>query len=241
MNLRLGIDVGGTNTDAVILDPDNRLLAKAKRPTTEDVSTGVHGAVDAVLTLSRIDPSSILHAMLWTTHCTNAIVERKGLASVGVVRLSAPSGLAVPPFREWPKDILARLGINYRIVKGGYEYNGAFLMAPDPHEVEKALRSLKDLGVEALAISCVFSPVNAEQERMARDRNPGAASAVQRLPDALWSQGQVAYDCPRSLAHGCRHRCRDTQQRAFAHAFCAVGSRTIGILHDVAQHLVGHV
>jgi N-methylhydantoinase A/oxoprolinase/acetone carboxylase beta subunit len=170
MSFRLGIDVGGTNTDAVILDPGDRVVAKAKRPTTEDVSTGIHEAVDAVLTLSAIDPGEIIHAMLGTTHCTNAIVERKGLARVGTIRLSAPAGLAVPPYLEWPDDILGHLGTQYRIVKGGYEYNGASLSPPDPREVEEALKSLKKQEVQALAISCVFSPVNAGQERMARDK-----------------------------------------------------------------------
>jgi len=170
MSFRLGIDVGGTNTDAVILDPGNHVIAKAKRPTTEDVSTGIHEAVDAVLTLSAIDPGEINHAMLGTTHCTNAIVERKGLARVGIIRLSAPAGLAVPPYLEWPDDILGHLGTEYRIVKGGYEYNGASLTPPDPREVEEALKSLKKQEVQALAISCVFSPVNAGQERMARDK-----------------------------------------------------------------------
>ena len=126
--------------------------------------------MDAVLIQGRIDPAAIRHAMLGTTHCTNAIVERKGLARIGLIRLSAPAGLAVPPFLEWPEDILGHLGTHYRIVKGGYEYNGAFLAAPDPQEIEEALTSLKDKEVEALAISCVFSPVNAEQEHMARDK-----------------------------------------------------------------------
>jgi N-methylhydantoinase A/oxoprolinase/acetone carboxylase beta subunit len=170
MSFRLGIDVGGTNTDAVILDAQDRVLAKAKRPTSEDVSTGIRQAVEAVLNQSRIDPARIVHAMLGTTHCTNAIVERKGLARVGVIRLSAPSGLAVPPFLEWPEDILAALGRHYRIVKGGYEYNGKLLAEPEEREIEQALLSLKQEGVEALAVSCAFSPVNHEQEHLARDK-----------------------------------------------------------------------
>ena len=43
--MRLGIDVGGTNTDAVILDEDDRLLAKGKTPDTEDVITGIERVV----------------------------------------------------------------------------------------------------------------------------------------------------------------------------------------------------
>ena len=55
-----------------------------------------------VLEESGIDPAGILHAMLGTTHSTNAIVERQGLAVVGIIRLCAPSGLSVPPYIDWP-------------------------------------------------------------------------------------------------------------------------------------------
>jgi hypothetical protein len=48
-DLRLGIDVGGTNTDAAVLDTADRLVAKAKAPTTPDVTGGVTAALDAVL------------------------------------------------------------------------------------------------------------------------------------------------------------------------------------------------
>ena len=48
LDYRLGIDVGGTNTDAVILDRDDRVLAKAKVPTTPDVTGGIVAALDAV-------------------------------------------------------------------------------------------------------------------------------------------------------------------------------------------------
>ncbi len=169
MSFRLGIDVGGTNTDAVILDGDNRVKAKAKCPTTPDISTGIQGAVDRVLGKSKIDSSQILYAMLGTTHATNAIVERKGLSKVGVVRLGAPSGLAIPPMMDWPADIVSHIGSYYSMVKGGYEYDGKPISHPENEEIEQALRKLKNSGIEALAVSCVFSPVNNDQEMLARE------------------------------------------------------------------------
>ena len=169
MSYRLGIDVGGTNTDAVILDKKDKVVSKCKRSTTEDISTGIKEAVDAVLRESNIDPSDIVHAMLGTTHSTNAIVERKGLARTGIVRLGAPSGLAVPPYVDWPEDVIPHIGKHYHIVKGGYEYNGTALSTPDRQEIQKALNALKKAKIEALAVSGVFSPVNGEQESMVRD------------------------------------------------------------------------
>ena len=49
VDLRIGIDVGGTNTDAVVLDVENRLLAKFKTPTTPDLTSGIATALEAVL------------------------------------------------------------------------------------------------------------------------------------------------------------------------------------------------
>lgn len=170
MSYRLGIDVGGTNTDAVLLDKDDSVVAKCKRPTTEDVSTGIKEVVDAVLAESKIDPQHIEHAMLGTTHSTNAIVERKGLSRVGIIRLGAPSGLAVPPFVDWPSDILSYIGKNHRIVGGGFEYNGRIISSPDEDEIQQALLFLREKEIEALAVSCVFSPVNNEQELFVRDK-----------------------------------------------------------------------
>jgi len=169
MRYRLGIDVGGTNTDAVILDNKNKVIAKCKEATTADVSSGIKKAVDTVLHSSRINPSDIADAMLGTTHATNAIVERKGLSKVGVIRLSAPSGFGIPPFVEWPSDILEAIQYSYEIVKGGYEYNGALISKTDKEEITKALRIIKDKGAEALAVSCVFSPVNSEQEKLVQE------------------------------------------------------------------------
>lgn len=59
MSYRLGIDVGGTNTDAVILDRNDKVVSKCKRPTTEDISMGIKEAVDVVLRESKVDPGKI--------------------------------------------------------------------------------------------------------------------------------------------------------------------------------------
>ncbi len=169
MKYRLGIDVGGTNTDAVILDKDNKVIAKCKKATTEDISVGIVNAVEHVLAESGVDPAEIADAMLGTTHATNAIVERKGLSNVGVIRLSAPSGYSIPPYVEWPEDILEAINHFYVIVKGGYEYNGALISDIDRDEIHRALLEVKAKGAEALAVSGVFSLVNNDQEHAVKE------------------------------------------------------------------------
>lgn len=166
--LRLGIDVGGTNTDAVILAPSDQVLASVKSPTTPDVTTGIVNALRAVLSASRIPPSAIRYAMLGTTHCTNAIVTRRGLNPVGVIRLGAPATLAVPPLLTWPQDLRRMVSAHHVVLHGGHEYNGEPLTALDPQEVRKAARQMKDQ-VRAVAITGVFSPVNPDHELQVRD------------------------------------------------------------------------
>ena len=81
LDCRLGIDVGGTNTDAVILDAADRVLAKAKVACTPNITGGITEAIDAVLRAPGVDSSRITHVMLGTTHATNAVLEQIGRAS----------------------------------------------------------------------------------------------------------------------------------------------------------------
>ncbi len=168
MKCRLGIDVGGTNTDAVILDESGRVVASCKEPTTPDVSTGIERAVDRILDGSRVAPGDIRDAMLGTTHATNAVVERRDLSRVAVLRLSGPSGHSIPPFTEWPADLLGVVQGPWAVVRGGYEYSGAPISIPDKDEIRRALDKAGGNGAQALAISSAFAPVNAEHEEMAR-------------------------------------------------------------------------
>ena len=167
-NLRLGIDVGGTNTDAAVLDTSDRVLANAKSPTTPDVTTGIENVARTVLADLQAPATSIRYAMLGTTHCTNAIVTRRGLSQVGVIRLGAPATLAIEPLLSWPSDLRQTVCIHSCIVQGGHEYNGQQLATLDLEEIRTAARQLKGR-VQAVAITGVFSSVNPDHEQHARD------------------------------------------------------------------------
>ncbi|MFV2065259.1 MAG: hydantoinase/oxoprolinase N-terminal domain-containing protein, partial [Chloroflexota bacterium] len=102
--LRLGIDVGGTNTDAVVVDASGGVLASIKVTTTPDPMDGIRAALEGVL--PDIDKSAISQVMLGTTHPANAIIQRKGLGRVGILRLAAPSSLSVRPAAAWPRGLV---------------------------------------------------------------------------------------------------------------------------------------
>ncbi len=62
--LRIGIDVGGTNTDAVVVDENGTVIAATKAATTPDPSDGIREALSAVI--EGVDKSKITQAMLGT-------------------------------------------------------------------------------------------------------------------------------------------------------------------------------
>ncbi|HUC57346.1 MAG TPA: hydantoinase/oxoprolinase family protein [Streptosporangiaceae bacterium] len=168
LNYRLGIDVGGTNTDAVILDRDDQVLGKAKVPTTPDVTGGIVAALDAVIAGSDADKSKITHAMLGTTHATNAVLERRKLQRVAVIRIGAPATLGVRPMFEWPADLTAVVSAGAAIVAGGIEFDGRDLSPFDEDAVARFLASVAGQ-CDAVAITSVFAPVSARHELLAAE------------------------------------------------------------------------
>ena len=164
---KLGIDVGGTNTDAVLIDEGRAVVAAVKRPTSGDVYAGIMGAVDAVLEASGVDRALIGQAMLGTTQCTNAIVERKGLAPIAVLRIGAPASVGIPPMVDWAADIAA-VCVDSAIIEGGFEYDGKRLAAFDEAACRAFFEGVRGR-VEAVAVSCVFSPVRNDDELRAAE------------------------------------------------------------------------
>jgi N-methylhydantoinase A/oxoprolinase/acetone carboxylase beta subunit len=163
MSLRIGIDVGGTNTDAVLMD-DLAVIAKIKTPTTPDVTGGITTALRHVLATSETHTAAIAGVMIGTTHFTNAVVERRRLAPTAAVRLGLPATAALPPMVDWPEDLAATLGRHTYLVHGGHEFDGRQIAPLDPDEIRTVASQIAANGITAIAVSSVFSPVNTSME-----------------------------------------------------------------------------
>lgn len=161
--LRVGIDVGGTNTDAVVVDARNRLLAKVKHPTTPDVTTGILTALRLVLEQLDGAGSRVGHVMLGTTHATNAILERRNLNRVAAIRLGGPATHSIPPLSSWPADLRAAVSCGEIVVDGGVEMTGEPIVPLDEDGVRRFLDGVAEQA-EGIAVSGVFSPVLSDQE-----------------------------------------------------------------------------
>jgi len=173
--IKVGIDVGGTNTDAAILDGD-RVLAAFKAPTSGDVSTGIVEALRGVLAQSGLPISDIGSLVIGTTHFTNAFVQARELSPVAVIRIGAPATMALPPLCGWPARLADCIGGFRRIVGGGHEFDGRRIAPLDEAALVQAARDIRAAGLTSAAITAVFSPVDSTCEERAaeilRSENP---------------------------------------------------------------------
>ncbi|MCY3691010.1 MAG: hydantoinase/oxoprolinase family protein, partial [Chloroflexi bacterium] len=158
----VGVDVGGTNTDAVLMD-GRQLTGAAKVPTTTDVTTGIAGAVSELL--AQTGHRGLVQAVVvGTTHFTNALLERANLAPTAVMRLSLPATELLPPLVEWPDDLKDAIGGQAYMVGGGNEFDGREISPLDRQAIRDAVIDMKARGIRSVAVNGVFSPVDPAQE-----------------------------------------------------------------------------
>lgn len=219
--MRVGIDVGGTNTDAVMMD-GTEVVAEVKTPTTADVSGGVLEAVLRLLERARVPVGRLRGVMLGTTHFTNALVERRRLQEVAAVRLGLPATAALPPMVDWPRDLRGELGDHGFLVHGGHEFDGRRLSPADAGELRRVAREIGRRGIRSVAISGVFSPVNPEAELEAaeilREELPDASLSLSheigRMGLLERENAAILNACLKDLAQATIHAFRESLARA---------------------------
>ena len=175
MTYRLGVDVGGTFTDILLIDEDTGQTHRAKTSSTPtDQSIGVLRGIEKACAAAGITMAEIAEVLHGTTVATNAILENKG-ARVGLVttdgfrqvlqiaRSFVPGGLA--GWIIWPKpEPLAALEDTVE-VRGRIAADGSVVRDLDEDDVRLQLRRLREQGVEALSVSLINSYANAAHEQ----------------------------------------------------------------------------
>jgi len=174
MTYRLGVDVGGTFTDLLLLDESTGTFWRHKTPSTpHDSSEGILNGVQAITAEAGVAAKDIAYFLHGTTVATNAVLEGKG-AKVGLIvtegyrdvmqiaRSFVPGGLAA--WIVWPKpQPLAHLEDTID-VPGRMDANGEEVRPLDEDAVRAALRKLKGQGIEALTVSLINAYVNGAHE-----------------------------------------------------------------------------
>ncbi|MFI6511031.1 hydantoinase/oxoprolinase N-terminal domain-containing protein [Streptosporangium sp. NPDC050855] len=166
--MRVGIDVGGTHTDAVLMDAAT-VVASVKTATTQDVTGGVVTALHDLVGSAGIDRDRIGAVMIGTTHFTNALVTGRGLARTGVVRLALPATSGLPPLVNWPAALHAAIDPRVHLCHGGHEFDGRAIAPLRREELLRVAEDLEAHDIRTVAIGSVFSPAAPELEEQAAD------------------------------------------------------------------------
>ena len=175
--MRVGIDVGGTHTDAALLNGDD-VIATTKSLTTSDVVTGISKALDDILTSSGVRPNQIKIVMIGTTQFTNAIIERRSLSQIATIRIGLPSGQGMPPMIDWPKDMRQAIKAQIHMIHGGYLYDGYPVAELSKDEIADIIKQIKAENITNIAISSAFSTMNPEPENIV------AQAILEDIPEA---------------------------------------------------------
>ena len=162
--VRIGIDVGGTFTDAVVVDNETyEVIAKEKVPTTHHaergVAQGIIEAINTVLTKNGISPDNVIFIAHGTTQATNALLEGD-VARVGIVGMG--SGMEAERSRKE-----TTVG-NIELAPGKYLYTEhEFIDAASltDEAVKEAIDALKLKNVEVIVASESYSVDNPENEQ----------------------------------------------------------------------------
>ncbi len=179
MAYRLGVDVGGTFTDLLLIDEASGETYRAKVPSTpEDSSIAVLGGIEKVCGSANVDPGAITHVMHGTTVATNTILEGKG-ARVGLVtteghrqvlqiaRSFVPGILA--GWIIWPKpEPLAPLEATIEAIERR-DARGGLVKALEEDDLREKLTGLKERGIQALTVSLINAYANGETEARIRE------------------------------------------------------------------------
>jgi len=178
MSWRIGVDIGGTFTDVVLVDEETGHIGVAKAPTTpRDVTEGVIDGIHQGLTRYRVDLAEVALLAHATTIVTNALIEKKG-AKAGFVatrgfrdvlelRRSSRADLydlfqdapAVLVPRRWRFEITERI-----------DAQGQVVTPLDEREIDGVIAAIRDAGLETVAVSLLFSFLNDAHERLLAKR-----------------------------------------------------------------------
>jgi N-methylhydantoinase A len=199
MAYRLGVDVGGTFTDLLLLDETTGRFWRRKTPSTPaDSSVGILNGVEAVCADAGVKPSEIDLLLHGTTVATNAILEGKG-ARVGLIvtegyrqimqiaRSFVPGGLA--GWIVWPKPKPLAALIDTIETAGRMSAQGEELRPIDEAQIRAAITKLGKSGIEALTVSLMNAYANGAHEvrigQIAEELLPGIPVSLshQVLPE----------------------------------------------------------
>ncbi len=178
---QLGVDVGGTFTDIILADTENKTFAIHKVPSTSpDPSVGVIDGVRELCSRENVDLSVIEHLFHGTTVATNAILEHKGARTgmlttrgyrdiIHIGRHQRPQNYSLMQDIPWQSRPLVRRRHRKLITERRTPPRGEVLTPLDEQEVRREVAALRDEGVDSIAVCFLFSYLDPAHELRVRE------------------------------------------------------------------------
>ena len=166
---KIGIDVGGTNTDIVLVDAETSIVAYAKVTTTSEVNDGIRIGLKQIINDTQINSEDISGIFLGTTHAANAIHQQNQLYRVGILRIAGHHPHSIPSCYTWPEPLKKALYVGTETVDGGFECHGDVITPINPAQIRKAIENLLKKKMESLGIVGVFASLNPCHELLAKE------------------------------------------------------------------------
>ncbi|MDD2212159.1 MAG: hydantoinase/oxoprolinase family protein [Clostridia bacterium] len=146
----VGIDIGGTFTDGVVIS-DQEVIKAIKVPTYDDISLSIEEALQQIL--AGLEPQKIEQVTLSTTLITNLIMQDQ-LAKAGLLLLPGPGAN--------PHQL--SFACAYKIINGAVDYRGRVIKPINLTEVKEACQYFLDRKINNLVVACKFSQRNPSLE-----------------------------------------------------------------------------
>jgi N-methylhydantoinase A len=172
-DVRIGVDIGGTFTDLLILDPSTQSFYVGKTLTTpDDPSRAVRDGLDEMMQRHAIDPSRVRQIIHGTTLVTNALIERRGVPTALLTTRGFRDAIEIGHehrydlydlFLELPKPLVRRrwrLEVDERVLS-----DGSVDEQVDDKQVAALIEEMRSGGIQAVAVALLHSYRNPEHER----------------------------------------------------------------------------
>ncbi|PGH17467.1 hypothetical protein AJ79_01067 [Helicocarpus griseus UAMH5409] len=177
-SLVVGVDVGGTNTDSVLLDTkitgSKAIISWSKSPTASNVTLGVKKTLRDLLHKAPNNENNIAAVTIGTTHFLNAILEHDAsrLEKVAVIRLASYNfSSQTPSFIDWPLALKRLIKGHAAIVPGGCNIDGTRIADIDPMSIAEQAEIISSKSLKNVVIAGIGSPMDTQyqQEDQVRD------------------------------------------------------------------------
>ncbi|MBA2446857.1 MAG: hydantoinase/oxoprolinase family protein [Chloroflexi bacterium] len=170
---RVGVDIGGTFTDLILVDDESGAFTVGKSLTTPaDPSQAVEAVLRDALERGQVAPDRVGNVIHGTTLVTNSIIERKGSKTALLTTKGYRDAVEIGRehrydlydiFLEMPRPLVPRylrLEVDERVLA-----SGEVVQAPNLDDLEPLVREMADKGIQAVAVSFLHSYANPAHER----------------------------------------------------------------------------